>query len=77
MDCMPDLSRNEQLLVVLGIVNYEISKSALIHEHSVGFLLALDTTGESFLGHLQTLGLDLSSCRGQPYDQRTCQELGR
>lgn len=40
--------------------------------HFVGFLQALDTTGrglcESFLGHLETLGLDLSNCRGQSYD---------
>lgn len=31
-----------------------------------------DTTGkglcESFIGHLETLGLDLSNCRGQSYD---------
>ncbi|XP_049457538.1 uncharacterized protein LOC125904267 isoform X2 [Epinephelus fuscoguttatus] len=72
MDCTPDLSHNEQLSVVLRIVNCETSKGISIHEHFVGFLQALDTTGkglcESFLGHLETLGLDLSNCRGQSYD---------
>ncbi|XP_078024518.1 zinc finger MYM-type protein 1-like [Epinephelus lanceolatus] len=72
MDCTPDLSHKEQLSVVLRIVNCETSKGISIHEHFVGFLQALDTTGkglcESFLGHLETLGLDLSNCRGQSYD---------
>lgn len=72
MDCTPDLSHNEQLSVVLRIVNCELSKGVSIHEHFVGFLQALDTTGkglyETFLGHLETLGLDLCNCRGQSYD---------
>ncbi len=72
MDCTPDLSHNEQLSVVLRIVNCELSKGVSIHEHFVGFLQALDTTGkglcETFLGHLETLGLDLYNCRGQSYD---------
>ncbi|KAL7384364.1 hypothetical protein ABVT39_000756 [Epinephelus coioides] len=72
LDCTPDLSHNEQLSVVLRIVNCETSKGISIHEHFVGFLQALDTTEkglcESFLGHLETLGLDLSNCRGQSYD---------
>ncbi|XP_016424812.1 zinc finger MYM-type protein 1-like [Sinocyclocheilus rhinocerous] len=72
MDYTPDLSHNEQLSVVLRIVNCELSKGVSIHEHFVGFLQALDTTGkglcETFLGHLETLGLDLYNCRGQSYD---------
>jgi hypothetical protein len=43
-----------------------------IHEHFVGFLVAENTTGKGllnlFLGHLQTLDLDLADCRGQSYD---------
>nr|XP_055031053.1 zinc finger MYM-type protein 1-like [Misgurnus anguillicaudatus] len=72
MDCTPDLSHNEQLSVVLRIVSCELSKGVSIHEHFVGFLEALDTTGkglcETFLTHLETLGLDLCNCRGQSYD---------
>lgn len=72
MDCTPDLSHKEQLSVVLRIVNCELSKGVSIHEHFVGFLQALDTTGkglcETFLGQLETLGLDLCNCRGQSYD---------
>uniref|UniRef100_A0A8C6WU32 TTF-type domain-containing protein n=1 Tax=Neogobius melanostomus TaxID=47308 RepID=A0A8C6WU32_9GOBI len=72
MDCTPDLSHNEQLSVVLRIVNCEPSKGVSIHEHFVGFLLAPDTTGKGlcdlYLGHLDTLSLDLTNCRGQAYD---------
>uniref|UniRef100_A0A8C6WW11 TTF-type domain-containing protein n=1 Tax=Neogobius melanostomus TaxID=47308 RepID=A0A8C6WW11_9GOBI len=72
MDCTPDLSHNEQLSVVLRIVNCEPPKGVSIHEHFVGFLLAPDTTGKGlcdlFLGHLDTLSLDLTNCRGQAYD---------
>ncbi|KAJ8006189.1 hypothetical protein DPEC_G00125650 [Dallia pectoralis] len=72
MDCTPDLSHQEQLSVVLRVVNGESSKGVSISEHFVGFLNVLDTTGkglcESFLGHLETLGLDIANCRGQSYD---------
>ncbi|XP_077091465.1 zinc finger MYM-type protein 1-like [Siphateles boraxobius] len=72
MDCTPDISHNEQLSVVLRIVNCELNKGVSIHEHFVGFLLAEDITGkgllELFLGHLETLHLDISDCRGQSYD---------
>lgn len=71
MDCTPDVRHTEQLSVVLRIVNCETSKGIAIHEHSVGFLQALDTSGkglcETFLRHLENLGLDLSNCRGQSY----------
>ena len=72
MDCTPDVSHNEQLSVLLRIVNCELTKGVSIHEHFMGFLLADDTTGQGllqlFLGHLEKLGLDLSNCRGQSYD---------
>ena len=72
MDCTPDLSHNEQLSVVLRIVNCDLKKGIAVHEHFVGFLVAHDTTGkglfELFLGHLETLGLELANCRGQSYD---------
>ncbi|KAJ8001126.1 hypothetical protein DPEC_G00187990 [Dallia pectoralis] len=72
MDCTPDLSHQEQLSVVLRVVNGESSKGVSISEHFVGFLNVLDTTGkglcESFLGHLETLGLDIANCRGPSYD---------
>lgn len=72
MDCTPDISHNEQLSVVLRIVNYELHKGVSIHKHFVGFLLAEDTTGigllKLFLGHLETLLLDISDCRGHSYD---------
>lgn len=72
MDCTPDISHNEQLSVVLRIVNCELYKGVSIHEHFIGFLLAEETTGkgllELFLGHLETLLLDSSDCRGQSYD---------
>uniref|UniRef100_A0A3Q1DI04 TTF-type domain-containing protein n=1 Tax=Amphiprion ocellaris TaxID=80972 RepID=A0A3Q1DI04_AMPOC len=62
MDCTPDVSHTEQLSVVLRIVTCETSKGICIHEHFVGFLQALDTSGK---GHLENLGLDLSNCRVQ------------
>ncbi|XP_063760509.1 zinc finger MYM-type protein 1-like [Eleginops maclovinus] len=72
MDCTPDVSHNEQLSVLLRIVNCELTKGVSIHEHFMGFLVADDTTGQGllqlFLGHLERLGLDLSNCRGQSYD---------
>ena len=72
MDCTPDVSHTEQLSVVLRIVKCETSKGISIHKHFVGFLQALDTSGkglcETFLGHLENLGLNLSNCRGQSYD---------
>ena len=72
MDCTPDLSSQEQLSVVLRVVNCEASKGISINEHFVGFLNVRDTTGkglfETFLGHLNTLGLDIHDCRGQSYD---------
>ncbi|CAK6966422.1 PREDICTED: zinc finger MYM-type protein 1-like [Scomber scombrus] len=72
MDCTPDLSPNEQLLVVLRIENCDIKKGITIHEHFVGFLLAHDTTGkglcETVLVHLDKLHLDTANCRGQSYD---------
>ena len=58
--------------MLLRIVNCELTKGVSIHEHFMGFLLADDTTGQGllqlFLGHLEKLGLDLSNCRGQSYD---------
>ena len=72
MDCTPDISHNEQLSVVLHIVNCELHKGVSIHKHFAGFLMAEDTTGkgllELFLGHLETLHLDISDCCGQSYD---------
>ena len=72
MDCTPDVSHDEQLSVVLRIVDCKPGEGESIHEHFVGFLVAEDTTGKGllnlFLGHLQTLDLDLADCRGQSYD---------
>lgn len=72
MDCPPDISHNEQLSVALRIINCELTKGVSIHKHFMGFLVADDSTGKGlldlFLGHLERLGLDLSNCCGQSYD---------
>lgn len=72
MNCTLDLSHNKQLSVVVWVVIWETSKGNSVHEHFICFLQILDTTGigscKSFLGHLEKLGLDLSNCCGQSYD---------
>lgn len=72
MDCTPDVSHKEQLPLSRHIVDCKPEEGVSIHEHFIGFLVAEDTTGkgllELFLGHLQTLNLDLSDCRGQSYN---------
>lgn len=72
-DCTPDLQyviRSRSLLSAVtpkkGFTVY------CIREHFVGFLNVHSTTGrglcESFLGHLDTLGLNISKSRSQSYD---------
>lgn len=69
LDCTRDVSRTEQMSLVLRYVNIH---SGLIEESFLGFLPVESTTGENLakcvMDELESLGLDINDCRGQGYD---------
>jgi hypothetical protein len=69
LDCTRDISRVEQLSVILRFINKD---TADIEEHFVGFLAVEKTTAESLtnciITELKQLGVPLQNCRGQGYD---------
>ena len=71
LDCTPDVSHEEQLTVILRSVEI-VGKSVDVVEHFVGYLNVDDSSGEGLtdllLRRLDDLGLSLSNCRGQGYD---------
>ena len=71
LDCAPDVSHEEQLSVILRCVEI-VGKSVDVVEHFVGFSIADDSSGESLtdllLHRLEELGLCVSNCLGQGYD---------
>lgn len=71
LDCTPDISHQEQMTLVLRCVDID-EKSVNIVEHFVGFIVVDESTGagltETFLAKLKKLGLLISNCRGQGYD---------
>jgi len=71
LDCTPDISHEEQLTVIVRCVEI-VGKSVDVVEHFVGYLIVDDSSGASLatllLSKLDELGLRLSNCRGQGYD---------
>ncbi|GFV07580.1 TTF-type domain-containing protein [Trichonephila clavipes] len=69
LDCTRDVSRVEQMSIILKFCN---SSTGAIEEHFVGFIAFAETTGEyitnSILQELERNGLNIQNCRGQGYD---------
>ncbi|GFX69079.1 zinc finger MYM-type protein 1 [Trichonephila clavipes] len=69
LDCTRDVSRVEQMSIILSFCN---SSTGAIEGHFVGFIVFAETTGEyitnSILQELERNGLDIQNCRGQGYD---------
>ncbi|GFY02961.1 zinc finger MYM-type protein 1 [Trichonephila clavipes] len=69
LDCTRDVSRVEQISIILRFCN---SSTGAIEEHFVGFIAFAETTEEymtnSILQELERNGLDIQNCRGQGYD---------
>lgn len=73
LDTTPDISRTEQLTLVIRFVYLNKTKNiAAIHEHFLGFCNVEDTSGQGLytfiLNHLKLLNLDILNLRGQGYD---------
>lgn len=72
LDCTPDLSRKEQLSIILRYVHEKSDKTVEICESFVDFVEITDTTGkgmsETVFKALENYGLDIQNCRGQGYD---------
>ena len=72
-DCTPDLSNKEQLSVIVRIVLLE--DITQIIEHFMGFLVAVESTGEGLSSlifkKLEELNIPFENCRGQSYDNGT------
>jgi Domain of unknown function (DUF4371) len=71
LDCTPDISHDEQLSYIIRYV-YISDNEIEISESFTGFLNVKDCTGaglaDTLVSHLKQLGLELSNCRGQAYD---------
>ena len=71
LDCTPDISHQEQMTVILRLVEIK-DKTVNIVERFVGFLQVEESTGlgltKAILKKLNDLGLSISDCRGQGYD---------
>lgn len=71
MDCTPEVNHQEQLSVVFRYVNIT-DKEVEIKEHFIKFEIVHDTTGrglyETIMLILDQLGIKISECRGQGYD---------
>ncbi len=71
LDCTPDMSHQEQMSLVLRFVNMT-SQDVSIREHFLDFIQTTDQTGQglsdSLLASINRMGLLISDCRGQGYD---------
>jgi len=69
LDCTRDISRVEQMSIILRYVN---TSTGNIEEHFLGFLAVSETAGEFLtnviLNKLETHQLNIQNCRGQGYD---------
>ncbi|XP_025407478.1 zinc finger MYM-type protein 1-like [Sipha flava] len=75
MDCTPDISREEQLSIIIHILdmrNKSMSTIPCIKEYFIEFINVHSTTGYDLtnilLDKLNRIGIDLKDCRGQAYD---------
>ena len=70
LDCTPDVSHQEQMSVVVHTLS--LGKTSEIKEQFLGFLVALESTGqglsELILQRLEELNIPFEDCRGQSYD---------
>uniref|UniRef100_A0A7N0VN82 DUF4371 domain-containing protein n=1 Tax=Kalanchoe fedtschenkoi TaxID=63787 RepID=A0A7N0VN82_KALFE len=71
LDCIPDVSHQEQMSMILRFVDLS-SSSIVIEESFLGFITVNDTTGQRLfdvlLQELKLLDLDGDNVRGQGYD---------
>ena len=72
LDCTPDISKQEQASVIIRYDHTDEKKKVYITESFLGFTAVKDTTGngltDTLTGVLDSLGLELTNCRGQSYD---------
>ncbi|XP_054283324.1 zinc finger MYM-type protein 1-like [Macrosteles quadrilineatus] len=72
LDCTPDVSRTEQMSLVVRFVQCESGEEPEIHERFLGFIPVESTTGEALtdvlLNKLKDMKLSLKNMRGQGYD---------
>ncbi|KAL4126320.1 hypothetical protein QTP88_010542 [Uroleucon formosanum] len=75
MDCTPDVSKEEQLSIIIRILdmgNKSMSTIPCIKEYFIEFINVHSTTGYDLtnilLNKLNRIGIDLKDCRGQAYD---------
>lgn len=72
LDCTPDVSRKEQMTIVVRFVEAVAGKEVVVREHFLGFVQVLETTGEGLtaclLDELTKRGIPLQNMRGQGYD---------
>lgn len=71
LDCTPDISHQEQMTLIIRYVEVK-DQSVNIVERFVGFIPAEESTGiglvNAFLQKLDEVGLSITNCRGQGYD---------
>lgn len=70
LDCTPDISKTEQITVIVRFVTYQ--DTVQVHEHFLGFSPVIDATGkgltEFLLKFLNENNLNIQNLRGQGYD---------
>ena len=71
LDCTPDINHEEQMTMTIRHVHVSGS-DVTVFEHFTGFIHVKSSTAssltESVLQKLNELGLDISNCKGQGYD---------
>lgn len=72
LDCIPDVSKIEQMSLVIRIVSYDKDEGYIPNGYFIEFLPVMSTTGagltEVILQELDKLGLKIEVMRGQGYD---------
>jgi hypothetical protein len=72
LDCTPDVSKHEQMTMILRCVEVNEFNDVNIKEYFVGFMNVCDKTGagltEALKEKLDLLGIELKNCRSQSYD---------
>lgn len=72
LDCTPDVSRKEQMTIVVRFVHAVSGKEVIVREHFLGFVQVSETSGEGLtaclLDELSKRGIPLQNMRGQGYD---------